>query len=1213
MEVLMFKAIFLAVSFFLATCAQKDGRRGDANTPQALAAASTEQGTNYTLDSRMNLLPDPGFERENSWLAVDQNGSSSSAERDTTTKHGGAASLSISKTNAEGYSELTHTPVRFRKSVRHLAYAFVKGEAAGAGKAQLVLNYLDATGEVIQSTPGMAIDSVPEWQWISVRAEPPSNAATVRLAMRVTGATTLWWDDAALQVDSEGPNASPNPGFESTDTWKYANVLGSQGNFVRDTSARGFGKFTAKLQKTNTSGQSILMAREIDVTVGAPYVVSAFAKGTGTASVTLQYRDFNNKWLAVRYSSPTILGPDWQLLQLTDNPPKGARKVEILLRQETVGTSYWDEVELRSESDVLDAHNFVPNWSFEWDSDWKKVHGVSGSKGSLAYIAEAPRTGLRIAALTKTNTEGYQILYTDNLATPAARRHEGAAYVRGDASGRVRVILQYRNREGRWLKAIEGPAVIPNELWTRVSASAVPPKGASHVQVLLKLETPSTVYWDDVSLTADLKRKDIHIDVDVFDQLSAPKNNRAFRNADEIRIFFENAKARGVSRVYWRMQASGLMTYPTNVGTRFSRVPTTDAWAVPVNAAAEALERFDPLAEGVRYARENGIELFAWFDILDNGRTDLPGNSNFRSRFVTENPELQTVSREFSGIGAVNLVDNPGFEDGDAGWSALASTGAATWERDSQVARNGSHSGKLVKTTSGWLRLRGIRSPINGSSMYTASAYVRGTGGRARVSLRFRDDSGAILLDLHGRAAATGETWQLMTADGLPPAGATVVEIGLDAIDPGTYWFDDAVVNNQVHWGSLSLVYPQVRQHFKALIAEAIAYGVDGVEIMVGHSHNGIWKGPGSSMHDYRDYGFNQPIVDRFKLRHGVDLLNASTFDRDAWRRIHGEFFTDFLSELRPVLAGKKLLVGMELGQYADNTLSHQHLDWERWISSGIVDGLIVAPRFDGLNDGLRTTLEKVQPYREVTRLHGAELIYQFYINRRAPWIAASNLDERTQNPEEIARLGGMDVEAISFYELFSIDPNRWQDILSGIARPEDQKAQRLKGLSALSAARGTTATSGPTVRDDWVSSRTLTAEYGDARVTIDDTNYEDLSYKQDIKQKFWEGVGMPNHLTYQLPRATYLQELLIFTGNPYWSNKCSLRDFTVEAWNGSVWVAVMPTITNTPNYGGGKEYKVNHALRLNFAPVWTDRIRISVTKTYAPGGQLIVREIMGF
>lgn len=59
-----------------------------------------------------------------------------------------------------------------------------------------------------------------------------------------------------------------------------------------------------------------------------------------------------------------------------------------------------------------------------------------------------------------------------------------------------------------------------------------------------------------------------------------------------------------------------------------------------------SIEAGDPLAVAGRAAQRNGVELYAWFDPVDDGRRALPPVQAWSSRFLEEHPQCRAVDRE---------------------------------------------------------------------------------------------------------------------------------------------------------------------------------------------------------------------------------------------------------------------------------------------------------------------------------------------------------------------------------------------------------------------------------------------------------------------------------------------------------------------------------------------------------------------------------------
>jgi len=128
---------------------------------------------------------------------------------------------------------------------------------------------------------------------------------------------------------------------------------------------------------------------------------------------------------------------------------------------------------------------------------------------------------------------------------------------------------------------------------------------------------------------------------------------------------------------------------------------------------------------------------------------------------------------------------------------------------------------------------------------------------------------------------------------------------------------------------------PCARQFWMRHIDECLERGVDGVDVRFrAHVKSLEWLA----------YGFNDPIVNAYRERHGVDI-RSQQFDRGRWREVRGDFVTAFLRHLSVILraAGKRLHVhvscGMEPGP-TGRTLYDMQWDWRKWLLTKIVDGI---------------------------------------------------------------------------------------------------------------------------------------------------------------------------------------------------------------------------------------------------------------------------------
>jgi HEAT repeat protein len=158
-------------------------------------------------------------------------------------------------------------------------------------------------------------------------------------------------------------------------------------------------------------------------------------------------------------------------------------------------------------------------------------------------------------------------------------------------------------------------------------------------------------------------------------------------------------------------------------------------------------------------------------------------------------------------------------------------------------------------------------------------------------------------------------------------------------------WLPINKYGTRLQSGPIEFAYPQARSYtVQALTNFLVSAGYDGFAFYTYTENYGLRY--------FDEFGYNQPIVDAFKSRYGVDI-RTQTFDANAWARLRGEYVTQFLSELHAAFApyGKKISVWLNcddpnLPMYwtgsTTRTAGHVYMDWRTWVDEGIVDELMV-------------------------------------------------------------------------------------------------------------------------------------------------------------------------------------------------------------------------------------------------------------------------------
>lgn len=143
-------------------------------------------------------------------------------------------------------------------------------------------------------------------------------------------------------------------------------------------------------------------------------------------------------------------------------------------------------------------------------------------------------------------------------------------------------------------------------------------------------------------------------------------------------------------------------------------------------------------------------------------------------------------------------------------------------------------------------------------------------------------------------------------------------------------------------WGVYSFGYPEVVEYWLSQINEILAYKPDGL-FFSDRSHSNMSK-------RQVEYGFNPPVIERYKKLHGGDPRDPAHYDLKKFSSVQGDFYTDFLRQAtKPIRdAGAHLMVKVSWRQ-EDNRIAHRlgsldksFFQWDRWIEGGIIDELVI-------------------------------------------------------------------------------------------------------------------------------------------------------------------------------------------------------------------------------------------------------------------------------
>jgi len=243
--------------------------------------------------------------------------------------------------------------------------------------------------------------------------------------------------------------------------------------------------------------------------------------------------------------------------------------------------------------------------------------------------------------------------------------------------------------------------------------------------------------------------------------------------------------------------------------------------------------------------------------------------------------------------------------------------------------------------------------------------------------------------------------------------------------------------------GVLCYAYPEVREFRLAEIREITGYQPDGLLLDIARSHNHYEpKTPDQ-------FGYNQPIVEEYRRRWGVNILDRE-FDRDKWWRLQGEYLTLFLKEASAEIRGHNQKVAVAFKPNPGNPyyegngrpiLSKMHYDYPAWISEGIIDEIALCNGHDrsGYTDWITFNEPEFQKLLAGTSVK----IYPYTAPERKP--AKEELAEEIRSVFQNETADG-----IGFFEGVFFDIYDYWNVLSA---PELNPYRPVKNTAKIAAA----------------------------------------------------------------------------------------------------------------------------------------------------------------
>ena len=145
--------------------------------------------------------------------------------------------------------------------------------------------------------------------------------------------------------------------------------------------------------------------------------------------------------------------------------------------------------------------------------------------------------------------------------------------------------------------------------------------------------------------------------------------------------------------------------------------------------------------------------------------------------------------------------------------------------------------------------------------------------------------------------------------------------------------------------GPVEFAYPEMRSKFiQRMVGEVTQRGYDGVQLYTYFENFGTrFQG---------EFGFNDPIVNEYKRRYGVDI-RAGEPDLKLWSDLRGEYVTTLLADLHKSLNSQKRKLAVCLSANNPDTMQEWPLetgrvnmaltmDWRKWTRDTLVDEISI-------------------------------------------------------------------------------------------------------------------------------------------------------------------------------------------------------------------------------------------------------------------------------
>lgn len=293
------------------------------------------------------LIANPGFESGLSSWAGDPGVTAVASPA----RSGSSAAQVVDASTGAGVS-LRGAPIAVLPGEEVAATAWMQRLSGAGGSLYLEFWRPDGTRASATST---AAGSAAGWQQVTTRGIAPDEATTATVLAYSTQADagTTVWDDIAVSALPPSQRKVPNGAFEQKRNntrpteWTVVTAGGSV------TSAPGRTGLGVRTTDTSGSGEVGVLSRQVPVAPSEVITASVWANGP-TGVLYLEFRTASGARIGTPPTANVPAGTGWRQVTVRGTAPAGAAGLTVRLysTQAATGTTTWDDVTLRSESDT---------------------------------------------------------------------------------------------------------------------------------------------------------------------------------------------------------------------------------------------------------------------------------------------------------------------------------------------------------------------------------------------------------------------------------------------------------------------------------------------------------------------------------------------------------------------------------------------------------------------------------------------------------------------------------------------------------------------------------------------------------------------------------------------------------------------------------------------------------------------------------------------